>query len=50
MAKKELFCYDCETYYSVSTKSQDPVKFCPFCGAECEDEDSVSLDDDLDFQ
>jgi len=43
MAKKIFFCYGCESEFSISTKSNEPILYCPFCAADLEEADK---DDD----
>lgn len=41
----EMECLDCDNYFTVKSETGDPVKFCPFCGAELSELDSNEYDD-----
>lgn len=40
MAKKTIYCFDCEQEYTVTTKSKDELRYCVFCASELEDQDA----------
>ena len=46
MSKKEYSCFECDNNYTVKTQSPDPIKWCPFCGAEINLDDGNEYDDD----
>ena len=46
MHKKTLLCLNCEVEFTVRSEADLPVGFCPFCGAELDDDDGYEEEDD----
>jgi len=51
---EELYCYECESEFSVTTQDEDAiVAFCPFCGSEIEneqvEEEDLDIEEDEDY-
>jgi hypothetical protein len=44
--KKNKFCFECDTDFTVSAKGQDHVSFCPFCAAPLDEDEETFEDDD----
>lgn len=44
--KKEKYCYECDTNFTVTFKGSDPVQFCPFCGSALEEDEETFDDND----
>lgn len=44
--KREKYCFECDTDFTIKSTSKEPILHCPFCGAELSDDEVV---DELDF-
>jgi len=46
--KKELFCWDCDASFVVSSKDRNDPQYCPFCAAKLQTEEVNDFEDDPD--
>lgn len=46
--KRQIFCYSCDTEFTVVSQGKPPIIHCPFCGSEISEEadENVFIEDE----